>query len=281
MPPDAPGTESFGPDDSRHLNPLRDEAEYQASLHTKARIEEALRVAGGDIRAAQKLLNSRTVEPQYEACFAEEPVVLGPMTGSTWRWNPRRLGFVLARYKFVAQMVKGFERVAEIGCADAFPSCVVRDAVGQLDLYDFDPIWVAEANKLHPGRARQLDIVGGSWDLSFDRGLARYDALYMCDVIEHVSPGDEVLMMDNVHTMLKSTGVFIAGCPSLESQVYASEISRAGHVNCRSGEQLRRDMQRYFQNVFLFGMNDEMLHAGFAPMCHYLFALCAGPKRFC
>lgn len=215
-----------------------------------------------------------TIEPQYEACFAEQPVVLGPMTGSTWRWNPRRLGFVLARYKFVAQMVKGFGDVAEIGCADGFASCVVRDVVRRLDLFDFDDVWVKEANKLHPGRAKQLDIVGGTI-----HDVGGYDAIYMCDVLEHILPGDEPLAMDNIHAMLRLDGVFIAGCPSLESQVYAAEISKAGHVNCRSGDKLRSDMLQYFDNVFLFGMNDEMLHAGFAPMCHYLFALCTGPKK--
>jgi hypothetical protein len=214
-----------------------------------------------------------TIEPQYVACFDEKRVVLGPMTGSTWRWNPRRLGFVLARYKFVAQMLKDLARVAEIGCADGFPSCVVRDAVRQLDLYDFDPVWVEEANKLHAGRARQLDIVGGHVDV-----IGGYDAIYMLDVIEHILPGDEPLAMDNIRVMLKRAGIFIAGCPSLESQAYATEISRAGHVNCRTGDKLRSDMLQYFDNVFLFGMNDETLHVGFGPMCHYLFAVCTGPR---
>ena len=32
-------------------------------------------------------------------------------------------------------------------------------------------------------------------------------------------------------------------------------------------------MLQYFENVFMFSMNDEVLHTGFAPMGHYLFAL--------
>mgnify|MGYP007028595943 CR=1 FL=1 len=35
---------------------------------------------------------------------------------------------------------------------------------------------------------------------------------------------------------------------------------------------------RFFDNVFLFSMNDEVVHTGFTPMAHYLFALCVGPK---
>jgi hypothetical protein len=38
-------------------------------------------------------------------------------------------------------------------------------------------------------------------------------------------------------------------------------------------------MLGYFRNVFLFGMNDEVLHTGYYDMCHYLWALCSSPKH--
>lgn len=215
-------------------------------------------------------------EPQYAPCFDEPPVTLGPMTGATWRWNPRRLGFVLARYKFVAQMIKGAKIAAEIGCADGFPSVVVREAVDRLDLFDFDAGWVAEAEKHHPGRVRQWDITRGPLWKAAPGTL--YDAIYMLDVLEHIQPAFEKFALANVVASLNAGGVFIAGVPSLESQRYASDISKAGHVNCRTGERVRDDLSRYFDNVFLFGMNDEVLHTGFPAMCHYLFALCTGPQ---
>ena len=37
-------------------------------------------------------------------------------------------------------------------------------------------------------------------------------------------------------------------------------------------------MRRHFNNVYLFSMNDEVLHTGYKPMSHYLFALCANIK---
>ncbi|MFN7264275.1 MAG: hypothetical protein ACK5T5_05005, partial [Phenylobacterium sp.] len=63
-----------------------------------------------------------------------------------------------------------------------------------------------------------------------------------------------------------------------ESQVYASEISKAGHVNCKTGEDLRAFMLKFFSNVFLFSMNDEVVHTGYAPMAHYLFAIGCGKR---
>ena len=32
-------------------------------------------------------------------------------------------------------------------------------------------------------------------------------------------------------------------------------------------------MQQFFHNVFVFSMNDEVVHTGYFPMAHYLLAL--------
>ncbi len=65
-----------------------------------------------------------TREPQYQRCvdLRNEKGLssLGLMTNQVWQDDPRRLGFVLARYKFVAKMFSGLERVLEVGCARAF-----------------------------------------------------------------------------------------------------------------------------------------------------------------
>jgi hypothetical protein len=65
--------------------------------------------------------------------------------------------------------------------------------------------------------------------------------------------------------------------PSLESQTYASPQSKEGHVNCQSGDELKKNLQGYFENVFIFSMNDEVIHTGYYPMAHYLLALCCRP----
>lgn len=70
----------------------------------------------------------------------------------------------------------------------------------------------------------------------------------------------------------------IIGMPSHESQAYASPQSKAGHVNCKSGKDLKALMRHYFNQVFLFSMNDEVVHTGFYPMAHYLIAVCCGKR---
>jgi hypothetical protein len=38
-------------------------------------------------------------------------------------------------------------------------------------------------------------------------------------------------------------------------------------------------MMEYFENVFMFSMNDEVVHTRFQPIAQYLFALCAGKLK--
>jgi hypothetical protein len=70
--------------------------------------------------------------------------------------------------------------------------------------------------------------------------------------------------------------VLILGSPSLQSQVHASAPSKAGHVNCKEAGAWKKLLADYFHNVFVFSMNDEVVHTGFHPMAQYLLALCCG-----
>jgi 2-polyprenyl-3-methyl-5-hydroxy-6-metoxy-1,4-benzoquinol methylase len=193
------------------------------------------------------------------------------MSSQVWRDDPRRLAFVLARYKFVAKMFAGMNKVLEVGCADAFGTRIVRQEVPEVVATDFDPAFI-ERN-----RAR----AAARWNIAFrvhdmlEGPLAEgFDGVYAVDVIEHVASEHENRFVANLAASLGPHGVCLLGTPSLESQAYASPASKAGHVNCKSGSELRALTQRFFHNVFIFSMNDEVVHTGFHPMAHYLWALC-------
>ena len=100
-----------------------------------------------------------------------------------------------------------------------------------------------------------------------------FDGAYAVDVLEHILPQDEDRFIGNIAASLHSNGVCLFGSPSLQSQVYASPPSKAGHVNCKDAPGLRATMLRHFHNVFIFSMNDEVVHTGFHPLAHYLWAL--------
>jgi hypothetical protein len=71
----------------------------------------------------------------------------------------------------------------------------------------------------------------------------------------------------------------ILGCPSIQSQAYASPPSKAGHVNCKDGPAMKQLLEQFFHNVFLFAMNDEIVHTGFWPMAQYIIGIGSTKRR--
>ena len=220
-----------------------------------------------------------TREPQYhplvELKRARGLTKLGMMNNQVWHDDPRRLVFTLARYKFVSKMFSGRTRVLEIGCGDAFGSRIVKQEVEHLTVVDFDPIFLADieerADPDWPIETRLHDILTRPLD-------DRFDGVYSLDVLEHIEHASEDTYVSNIISSLEVGGAAIIGTPSLESQAYASPQSKEGHINCKSGKELKSLLERHFHNVFVFSMNDEVVHTGFYPMAHYLFAVCATPR---
>jgi len=200
---------------------------------------------------------------------------LGLMTSQGWYDDPKRLTFTLSRYKFVAKMLSGADHVLEVGCADAFGTRIVVQEVGKLTAVDFDPLFVEDTNARMSDRwkftCKTHDMLQGPLPGSFD-------GMYALDVLEHILPENEDRFLSNMAASLTEHGVMIIGMPSLESQVYASTMSKEGHVNCKTMPDLKKTMRTYFHNVFMFSMNDEVVHTGYHKMAHYLFALCCSKR---
>jgi SAM-dependent methyltransferase len=221
-----------------------------------------------------------TKEPQYDVCLnlrdRQGLARFGLMSNVAWHEDPKRLTFLLSRYKFVAKMLSGMGRVLEVGCADGFATRVVRQEVGHVLATDMDPVFIADARDRVDARwpvdYQVHDILSGPVE---PRG---FDAVYAIDVLEHIQPEDEPKFFASVMQSISPTGVVIIGTPSVESQAYASPASKAGHVNCKTGETMRSALSPYFHNVFIFSMNDEVLHTGFFRMSNYVFGVGASPK---
>lgn len=219
-------------------------------------------------------------EPQYkfllERAAAGDTAVFGMMSGQTWQDDPKRLVFLLSRYKFASKMLAGCRRVLEVGCADAFGTRIVRQAVVEVTAVDFDPVFIENARQTMDPR----------WPIEFavhdmtakPFGEIGFDGAYALDVVEHIALEKEDAFISNIVRSLNPHGVLLLGCPSRASQAYASKPSREGHVNCKDGEDMRRLLKRHFHNVFIYSMNDEVVHTGFFPMAQYIIGLACGPK---
>jgi hypothetical protein len=214
-------------------------------------------------------------QPGHDKQAALGPTTLGCLSNWMWHDDPRRMLFSMARYKFVAKMLSGRKNVLELGCGDAFNAPIVLQEVERLTVSDFDPLYIHDAvRRMRPPwtfNAFVHDLLSSD---SIPWGP--YDGIYALDVFEHIPVASEHAVLRKMVDALDVNGALIIGMPSLESQPHASAASKAGHVSCKSMSELRELMGGYFHHIFMFGMNDEVLHTGFAPMCHYIIALCCG-----
>jgi len=217
----------------------------------------------------------QTKESQYSLLYdvvdQHGIATFGLMSNESWNQDPRRTVFTLSRYKFVSKMLKGKRNVLEVGCADAFASRIVQQEVDKLTVVDFDQIFIddieSRKNPKWPLIAFQHDMLTGPVPGNFD-------AAFLLDVLEHIDPKNEDIFLRNICDSVGEDSPVIIGMPSIESQKYASAQSKIGHVNCKSGDELKLFLEEYFKNVFLFSMNDEVIHTGYYPMAHYLMAVC-------
>ena len=183
--------------------------------------------------------NSRTKEPQYELLYRVKEkhgiTKLGLMVNESWNQDPKRTLFTLSRYKFVSRMLQGRANVLEVGCADAFGTRIVQQAVKKITAVDFDPLFIEDVHeRMDPHwkfDARIHDMLEGG------PVAGNFDAAYALDVLEHMRPDQEDTFLKNVVGSITNTGVAILGhaiarIPALR---VAAEQGGARQLQIRTG----------------------------------------------
>jgi 2-polyprenyl-3-methyl-5-hydroxy-6-metoxy-1,4-benzoquinol methylase len=205
-------------------------------------------------------------------------VLMGESTSYNWIDDPARLLFSLARYKFVAKMFSGFQNVLEVGAADGFGGYIVAQNVKSLTCVDIDPRLVASARQSVSEYSTNITFETG--DIEDDQFMPDqlFDGVFLLDVLEHIPIHKENKFLAQICKRMDRYGSLIIGMPSKESQVYASPLSKLGHINCKTQSDLLELCRDYFHVTYMFGANDETIHTGFGPMQHYRLALCVAPR---
>ena len=222
-----------------------------------------------------KIVSDKTVFAYEKEMYEHSTYQLGPRTSHSIRTDAKHLLFTLSRYKFCAKMLEGKQRVLEVGCGDAIGAPIMLQSVGSLYAVDIEPL-VIEQNKARNEFGSRLSFA--CCDFTREHPQEVFDAAYCLDVIEHIEPEKEGLFLSNLAACVAEDGVCIIGTPNIAASIHASEISRNGHINLKSGKTLRDSLAPYFKNIFIFSMNDEVVHTGYTPMAHFLLALCAGRR---
>ena len=108
--------------------------------------------------------------------------------------------------------------------------------------------------------------------------IGAFDAVVSLDVVEHIPSEVEADFFTTIRLNLNDDGIAIIGTPNKYANKYASPASKAGHINIFDAQRLRSTLEKDFHNVFLFSMNDDVVHTGFASMAHYLLSLACNRK---
>ena len=194
----------------------------------------------------------------------------------------KHLNFVLSRYKFAAKMIENKKDInlLELGCNHGLgmqffsQMGVCKKILG----VDFDTEAVQWANKTFASENITFledDFLNKDYKGIFGGAV---DVLISIDVIEHILPKRESDFLRTIDINLQPNGLAIIGTPNITMSPYASRESKKGHVNLFDQKRLYRLLSDKFHQVLLFGMNDEVIHTGFYPMCCYIMAVCVGKK---
>lgn len=207
--------------------------------------------------------------------FADtKPITLGTYFSHILQQTPRRLLFQLSYAKFAAKMIGTNKRILDVGCSEGLGTVILGEFASECIGLDIDQQAILSAQnnfqnnrfKFHCGDALQME-------------LGNFDAVTCFDVIEHIYPENSENFVKKLSHHLRPNGLMIIGTPNITSDVYASPVTKAGHVNLYSAERLRKELEPFFHNIFIFSANDEIVHTGFYPMAHYLLAVGSGLKE--
>ena len=205
-----------------------------------------------------------------------DTVRLGRYASNDYMKDPIHLGIVASRYKFCARMLQDFPQVMEVGCGDGYGSAIVASAVQHLTCTDINTKLLQENRDRHH---MFQNITYEFFDFRDALYPKKMDGIYLVDVIEHIYKEEENRFMTHLTASLSDYGSMIIGTPNKSAEQYASACSREAHVNLKDHTALLELARRFFYNVFLFGMNDEVLHTGYPQMAHYLWVLCTSPRK--
>lgn len=226
-------------------------------------------------------IGSYNADPEEYRRLVEEmytmypPITLPPEYSRFIQEDLVRLLIRLARYKFVARLLKKSDRVLEIGSGSGLGSMFLSQHCAHVTGIEVKASEVEEARSFNH-RENVEFRVGDLFSLD-EKEV--YDVVAAFDVIEHYPEEEGRKLVDAMALHTKPTGMAVIGAPSKFSLPYQGALSQASHVKCYDREELIGLVERSFKRVLPFSMNDELVHTGHPGMAWYYFLLAFYPNK--
>jgi hypothetical protein len=220
-----------------------------------------------------------------------------------WQDDEARLASHLAHYRFIAAVIGIRHDVAEYGCASPTGTRLILQQSRKMTLFDPRPLVVGDLQWRFQDdwrfEARLHDIIS--------KPLSRQvDSAYCVDFLQYISRDEEDDFVRNLRNSLSRDSDFLLiGNPSygagnqtdtqrglgadvpdgIAAQSRRENLPRQSQsarsealIYRRTGAELKALMERFFQNVFVFSMVDDVAQPGILPNAQHVFALSCGKK---
>lgn len=209
--------------------------------------------------------------------LSSECVELSSFSSACLKTDVKHFLFAFARYKFVLKMIANRKNInlLELGCNDGLGTLLFKQSgfCKSITGVDFDAESITWAKK-NIGNTVDFTFIEDDFLGKEYMGVEKADVVVSLDVIEHIEQSKENIFLETICKNLKETGFAVIGTPNIAMYNYTSDINKKAHINNYNQERLYNFLSQKFNNVFIFGMNDEVLHTGFNPMSCYILALC-------
>jgi cyclopropane fatty-acyl-phospholipid synthase-like methyltransferase len=208
----------------------------------------------------------KLIDEMYEQ---HQPITLPPEYAYFFEKDLIRLLIRLARYKFVARMVRKTDRVLEVGSGNGVGAMLVSQHCAHVTGLEIKTTELEEARSMN----RRPNIEFISQDLFEYTPDRPFDVVMALDVIEHFDEAGGQRLLDGMVRQLAHTGMLIVGSPSVYSWPHQSALSQASHIKCYDQHELQAAVDRHCGRTIALGMNDEFVHTGHPKMTWYYFIL--------
>jgi 2-polyprenyl-3-methyl-5-hydroxy-6-metoxy-1,4-benzoquinol methylase len=181
----------------------------------------------------------------------------------------------LARYKFVARMLKKTDRVLDVGCGSGLGSIFISQYCNFVYGIDIKSTEINDAKRIN----HRNNLEFGCQDLYEVEKNKHFDVVVAIDVIEHYPVIKGINLIKEMSKHLNQNGILLIGTPSKYSYPYQGKLSQASHIHCYDQQELVNQVGKYFGRTFAYSMNDELVHTGFSKLAWYYFVIAVNPYK--
>ena len=169
-------------------------------------------------------------------------------------------------------MFDSFDSVLEVGAGDGFKNIIVKQFCKKLTISDIEI-----KNKMDFDQIKFSKIKFIIHNFVKNKLNRKFDGIYALDVLEHIAKREEKKFIKNICKSLKKWNFDNRNANFRKSSLRIKIVEKRSH-KLQDEKRFKEILSSYFNNIYMFSMNDEVVHTGYDAMSHYIFAVACNKK---